>query len=116
MVREYTYVEDIVDGCIKLASHKKNYGEAFNFGSKNILNVIEVIKRIQKILDVKINYKILNIAKNEIPKQYLDWIKVKETIGWEPKTNFEMGIKKTFDWYKNFHSDSLFVKKEARPM
>lgn len=103
MIREYTYVKDIVDGCIKLAQNiEKIKGEAFNFGSKNIFSVIEVIKKIEKILDTKVNYKILNIAKNEIPKQYLDWTKARKALNWKPKHSFEEGIKESFNWYKNF--------------
>ena len=100
MVREYTYIKDIVDGCIKLASHKENWGEAFNFGSKNIFSVLDVVKQAEEALGKKINYKILNIAKNEIPEQYLDWTKAREKLNWQPKTSFEEGIKETLKWYK----------------
>jgi len=104
MTRQYTYVEDIIDGCIKLAHKTKSVeGEAFNFGSKNIFGVLDVIKKIEKILGQKIKYKILNIAKNEIPKQYLDYTKAKKRLDWEPKTSFEKGLIKTFNWYKNFY-------------
>lgn len=103
MTREYTYIKDIVDGCIKLASHKKNFGEAFNFGSKNIFSVINIVKKTEGILRTKINYKILNITKNEIPEQYLDWTKAKEILNWQPETSFEQGIKETYNWYKNFY-------------
>lgn len=103
MIREYTYVKDIADGCIILAEDiSKTRGNAFNFGSRNIFSVIETVKRIGKILDAKINYKILNIAKNEISKQYLDWTKAKRELGWRPKTNFEEGIKESFKWYKKY--------------
>ena len=100
MVREYTYIKDIVGGCIKLASHKENWGEAFNFGSKNIFSVLDVVKQAEEALGKKINYKILNIAKNEIPEQYLDWTKAREKLNWQPKTSFEEGIKETLKWYK----------------
>jgi len=103
MVREYTYVNDIVDGCIKLALNtEKIKGEAFNFGSKNIFSVVEVVKKIEEILGTKVRYKILNTAKNEIPEQYLDWTKAKEVLGWQPKTSFEKGIKQSFNWYKDY--------------
>jgi len=102
MIREYTYVKDIVDGCIKLANKIKSVeGEAFNFGSKNILSVMDVVKNIEKILGQKIKYRILNIAKNEIPKQYLDWTKAKTKLNWMPKMSFENGILETFNWHKN---------------
>lgn len=104
MVREYTYVKDIVEGCVSLAKNINEVkGEAFNFGSNNIFSVVDAVKKIEEILNVKINYKILNIAKNEIPEQYLDWAKVKEKLGWQPKTSFANGIKESFDWYKNFY-------------
>lgn len=103
MVREYVYVKDVVEGCIKLIQNiDKTKGEAFNFGSKNIFSVIDLIKKIEEILGVKVNYKILNIAKNEIPEQYLDWEKIKNTIGWQPETSFKEGIKESFNWYKKF--------------
>ncbi len=101
MIREYTYVKDIVQGCIKLIENKeKVLGQAFNFGSKNIFNVIETVNKIDKALNTNTNYKVLNISKNEIPEQYLDWTKAREVLEWEPKTSFEDGIKETFDWIK----------------
>jgi len=104
MIREYTYIKDIADGCIKLADSKEDtHGHAFNFGSKNIFSVIDVVKKIDQALETKTNYTILNISKNEIPEQYLDWAKAKEKLDWEPKTSFEQGIKETYDWYKNFY-------------
>lgn len=102
MVREYTYIKDIVSGCIKLANHS-NFGQAFNFGSKNVFSVLDVVKKSEIALNKKINYKILNIAKNEIPAQYLDWSKARKKLEWEPKFNFEEGIKETFNWYKYRH-------------
>ena len=104
MIREYIYVDDVANGCIKLAQNINSIkGEAFNFGSKNIFSVIEVIKKIEDILKVKVNYQILNIAKNEIPEQYLDWTKINKTLGWQPEMSFEKGIKESFNWYKNFY-------------
>lgn len=101
MVREYTYVKDIVAGCIALANHKKDFGQAFNFGSKNVLSVLDVIKKSEEALGVKVNYRILNTAKNEIPAQYLDWSKAQQVLGWQPATPLDQGIKETFEWLKN---------------
>ena len=100
MVREYTFVKDIALGCIKLASHKENFGEAFNFGSENVFNVLDIIKKSEEALGMKVHYRILNTAKNEIPAQYLDWTKAKTILSWQPQTSLESGIKETFDWYK----------------
>src|SRR3989344_1507208 len=69
-IRDYLYVKDVVNGYLLLAKNiNKTKGEAFNFGSKETLSVLAVIKLIEKTLKKKINYKILNTAKNEIPYQ-----------------------------------------------
>jgi len=101
MIREYIYVKDSIDGYISLAENiDKTKGEAFNLASKNIMSVTEIVDRICKVLDSPVKVEILDQAKAEIPKQYLDGSKIKNTIGWEPKSVFEEAIKRTFDWYK----------------
>lgn len=103
MIRQYTYIEDIIRGYLKLMKESDNSlsGEVFNFGSQNIFSVDDVIKKIEKILNVKIDYETLNTAKNEIPEQYLNWSKVQKVLGWEPQVSFEEGIKKSFNWYRD---------------
>ncbi|MFA6081572.1 MAG: GDP-mannose 4,6-dehydratase [Patescibacteria group bacterium] len=99
-VRDYLYVKDVVDGYLLLAQNiEKVKGEAFNFGSDDTLKVVEVIKSIEKSLNKKINYKIMNIAKNEIPYQSLDYSKIRKTLGWKPKTNINSTSTKIFNWY-----------------
>jgi len=107
MIREYVYVKDVADGYIKLLekalSERKVLGQAFNFGSNNIFNVLEVLGGIEKALDSEIKYKILNVSKNEIPEQYLDWTKAKKVLHWKPSDDFAQSIHRTYQWYKNFY-------------
>lgn len=101
MVREYVYVKDVAQGYLLLAENiEKVKGESFNFGSGERMDVSEVINRTSNILGLKVDYKILGTAKNEIPAQYLCYDKIKDSLGWEPKFSFEEGIKSTFQWYK----------------
>ncbi len=106
MVREYIYVKDAIDGYIRLAENiDKTNGEAFNIASKNVMSVLELIERISSVLAKKVDYKILNQAKTEIPKQHLDGSKIMNVIGWEAKTNFEEAIKDTYQWYESIFKD-----------
>jgi len=101
MVREYIYVKDSVDGYISLAENIDiTRGKAFNLASSNVMSVTEIVDRISKVLDRPVKMSILNQAKAEICKQYLDGSRIKNLIGWKPETNFEEAIKQTFDWYK----------------
>jgi CDP-glucose 4,6-dehydratase len=101
-VRDYLYVEDVVNGYLLLAENiEKIKGEVFNFGSEETLSVLDIIKLVEKTLNKKIDYKILNIAKNEIPYQSLNYSKIKKTLGWKPKENIKSTAKKIMSWYKN---------------
>jgi len=101
-VREYIYVKDTAEGYISLAENiSKTKGETFNLASKNVMSVIEIVDTIATIMGKTVKMDILNQAKGEIPEQYLDGSKIKNTIGWEPSTDFENAIRETYEWYKH---------------
>jgi len=98
-VRDYLYVKDVVDGYIfLLKKFEKAKGEAFNFSSQDKLTVLELIKAVEKIIDKKIKYKILNNAKNEIPYQHLDDSKIKK-LGWKNNYNLKKSFVEIINWY-----------------
>lgn len=102
MVRDYLYVKDVANGYLLLAEKiEKTKGEAYNFGSKDTLSVIDLIKEIEGAIGKKVPYKILNIAKNEIPYQSLNYDKIKK-LGWKNNETVRTTSKIIFDWYKRF--------------
>lgn len=101
--RDYLYVKDVVDGYIKLAlSVEKHAGEAFNCGSHENVSVLELLDIAEKVLNQKINYTILNQAKNEIPFQSLDYVKIRKTLGWKPESSLTETIPHIYQWYVNY--------------
>lgn len=99
-IRDYLYVKDVVNGCITLLSNIDDiHGEAYNFSSKDNLSVIKVIHKAEKVLNRKINYRILNNAKNEIPYQHLNDSKIR-MLGWKPRYNLDSTLKSIVQWYK----------------
>lgn len=103
-VRDYLYVKDVAEGYVLLAEQiDQTKGQAFNFSSGNNLNVIEIVEKVSEALGQKSNYKILDLQKNEIPFQSLNYEKSKKVLGWEAKYSLEEGIKESYDWYKTFY-------------
>ena len=100
-VRDFIYVGDVVAGYFTLLKNISNiYGEAFNFSSSENISVLDLVKKAGKSLGVKVNYKVLNTAVNEIPYQHLDDSKIRK-LGWENKYSFASTLPKIIDWYKN---------------
>lgn len=99
-VRDYLYVKDVSAGYIFLLKNiAKIKGEAFNFSSNDTLSVLELILLAEKILKTKIDYQILNSAKNEIPYQHLDDKKVKE-LGWKNNYKIKKVLPDIVEWYR----------------
>jgi len=99
-VRDYLYVKDVVDGYLFLLKNfKRHRGEAFNFSSSDTLSVTELIKEAEKILNVRIPYQILNIARNEIPFQHLDDQKIRK-LGWRNGYSLKSSLPPVLKWYK----------------
>lgn len=100
-VRDYLYVKDVARGYLLLAgSIAKIKGEMFNFGSDDTLSVLDLIKLTSRTLRRPIPYRIMNIAINEIPYQSLDYTKIRQALGWQPRYSLTGTLKQIFSWYQ----------------
>jgi UDP-glucose 4-epimerase len=102
--RDFTYVEDIVEGCI-LASEKITNCTPINLGTGHKYQIKEVADMIFKIL----NWKPSRIAFDESKpvgalSRALDNSKANELLGWVPRFSLEDGLIQTIDWYRRAHS------------
>ncbi len=101
-VRDYIYVEDVIDGYLLLAKNiQKIRGEAFNFGSAETLSVLQLINLYEKALRRKIPYKILNKKENEIPYQSLDYSKIRKALNWKPHSNLKTTANRILKYYSS---------------
>lgn len=101
--RDYTYVDDIVDGidrACKYALENKNVYEILNIGNSSPISLKEMINIIAKTLNVEPKIKQLPMQPGDVDRTFADISKAKHLIGYNPKTSFEEGIKKFIKWYK----------------
>lgn len=100
-VRDYIYVKDVVSGYILLLENiSKTAGEAYNFSSQDTFSVLELIRKIEKINNKKIPYKIKNTAVNEIPYQHLNDDKIRR-LGWKNLYSLDTVFPQVLRWYEN---------------
>ena len=101
--RDYTYVDDIVDGIIKSCeytlTHKDVY-EILNLGNSFPISLKEMINIIGKTLGVEPKIKQLPMQPGDVDRTYADISKARKLIGYSPRTSFEEGIRKFVEWYK----------------
>ncbi len=105
-VRDYLYVEDVVDAYLRLALYLDRpgiAGEGFNFSPEHPMTVLELVERIQDLMDCRhIPLDIRNTAVGEIHSQYLDASKARERLHWTPRRTLEDGLRATIAWYRAF--------------
>ena len=96
--RDFTYVDDIVDGTIK-ALKPIGY-EIINLGNNHPHNMLEMISIIEKGLGKKAEIKYMPVQKADATATWADITKAKRLLDWEPKVSLEEGIEKTIQWYR----------------
>ena len=101
--RDYTYIDDIVDGIIKSCNYcinNKDVYEILNIGNSSPTTLKEMIETIGETLGIKPKIKQLPMQPGDVDRTYADVSKAKKLIGYEPKTQFKEGIKNFVEWYK----------------
>ena len=109
-IRDWIYVEDHCEAIWKIEENKV-INEKFNIGGDCELQNIVVTKKILDLLSKSHDLCAISSKDDIHPAPYFrpgqdsrygtDFSKLKEFIGWTPKTDFDSGLKKTLDWYLN---------------
>ena len=100
--RDFLYIDDLVDGIIKILIKEDNLsGEIINLGSGKPTKIKKIIKNIVNLVGSgKPIFGKVRFRKDEINKLYPNLNKAKKLINWAPKTDLNLGLKKTIFFYK----------------
>ena len=101
--RDYTYIDDIVDGILKSMNYlfnNENVYEIFNLGESHVVSLKEMVETIENAIGKKAILDIQPMQPGDVDKTYADISKAKAMIGYDPQTNFSEGIRKFVEWYK----------------
>lgn len=97
--REFLYVEDAAEG-ILLAAEKYNKSDPVNLGSAFEISIKDLVDIIVKETGLMGKISWDTTKPNGQPRRKLDITKAKSEFGFESKTNFQDGLRKTISWYK----------------
>ena len=105
--RDFSYVQDTVDGFLSVIKSEGGLGEVFNFGSNFEISILELAKLIAKQMkeEVEIQTDQIRLRPNnsEVERLWADNSKAKKTFGWGPKyagvEGLSRGLKKTIEWF-----------------
>jgi len=97
-IRDYTYIDDIIDGILKAIDYNKTPYEIINLGGGSPVTLNQMIETIEKVLGKKAEINRLPMQPGDVNKTISDITKAKQLLGYNPKTTFEDGIRKFVQW------------------
>lgn len=96
--RDYTYIDDIVDGICAAIDYNKTGYEIINLGGGEPITLSRMIETIEKTIGKKAIIHQQSMQPGDVDKTVCDWSKAHKLLGYTPKTTFADGIKKFIDW------------------
>jgi UDP-glucuronate 4-epimerase len=102
MKRDFTYINDIVEGII-LALENTNGYQIFNLGNNKPVELEYFIACLEKELGKEAVKNYLEMQAGDVLETFADIEHTKKVLGWEPKTSTEEAIKCFVEWYREYY-------------
>jgi len=96
--RDYTYIDDIVQGIISAINYKDSLYEVFNLGNNQTVSLSEIKSTLEEIFEKKAIIKTLPEQDGDVPITYADITKACKLLNYSPKTTFRQGIINYKNW------------------
>lgn len=115
--RDFTFVDDTVNGFLKVAEADGVHGEEVNLGNDNTIRIGDLVEKIFKIIGktpkVVTDPQRIRPGKSEVMKLWASNEKANRIIGWQPRISFDEGLRLTIEWISAhldlFQSDQYTV-------
>ena len=122
--RDFTYVEDIVEGVMRTMDHTAEPNEdwdamdpdpgtsrapyrIYNIGNQQPVELMRYIEVIEECLGRKAEKNLLPMQPGDVPDTYADTQDLVADVGYRPSTPVEEGVRKFVDWYLDFYDIDL---------
>ncbi|MEM6781420.1 MAG: NAD-dependent epimerase/dehydratase family protein [Pseudomonadota bacterium] len=106
MKRDFTYIDDIVDGIIAALNNRPTEEiphRLFNLGNTRSEELMDFIKIIESTTGKKAEIDFHGMQLGDVPKTYADITESRELLDYNPKTTIEEGIPKFIQWYQEYY-------------
>jgi len=122
--RDFTYIDDIVEGVVRTMDHTAQPNEAwdpanpdpgtsmapyriYNIGNSQPVELMSYIEAIEDRLGKKAEKNLLPLQPGDVPDTWADTTDLVADVDYQPSTPIEVGVKNFVDWYLEFYKDEL---------
>jgi UDP-glucuronate 4-epimerase len=121
MQRDFTYIDDIVEGVIRTSDHtaapdpewdsdkpdpatSKAPYRIYNIGNNNPVELMYLIETLERSLGRTAEKRMLDIQPGDVPATYADVDALVQDVGFAPKTPIETGVRNFVAWYREYYA------------
>ncbi len=118
MVRDFTYVDDIVEGVTRVLDQPPGKGEGvnepdrsasapwriYNIGNSTRVQLMDYIRALEKALGRKATLELLPMQDGDVPATEADVSALESDFGYRPQVAVEEGVKRFVEWYRSYYS------------
>lgn len=110
MLRDFTYIDDIIDGILRILDkghlRKEEVPHAvYNIGNNDPVRLEDFLLILQGELGVEANRVNLPMQPGDVPATYADISAIREDYGFEPKTGLKEGLRIFVQWYRQYYGE-----------
>ncbi len=108
MARDFTYIDDIVDGIMGVLDHPPAEGEhrLFNIGDSRPVGLMDMITTLERALGREAVKRMLPMQPGDVTATFADVSRLNALCGYAPKVKLEAGLPRFVEWYREFYRDS----------
>jgi UDP-glucuronate 4-epimerase len=120
MRRDFTYIDDIVEGVVRVADHipqpspdwsgdhpdpgtSKAPYRIYNIGNNQPVELMQMIEMLERQLGKTAQKNMLPIQPGDVPATYADVDDLMRDVGFRPATPLEEGIARFVEWYRSYY-------------
>ncbi|CAN5372039.1 NAD-dependent epimerase/dehydratase family protein [soil metagenome] len=105
MARDFTYIDDIVDGIVGVLDHPPATGghEIYNIGDNDPVGLMDMITSLETALGREAVKIMRAMQPGDVTATYADITKLKTLMGYEPKVRLSEGLQRFAHWYRAFY-------------
>jgi UDP-glucuronate 4-epimerase len=97
--RDYTYIDDIIQGTMAALDYDGPLYDMFNLGESQTIQLKELISAIENVLGKRAKINELPEQPGDMPRTYADISKARKLLGYNPTTKLSEGLPKFVEWY-----------------
>ena len=117
MVRDFTYVDDIVEGVVRVIDRPATVSDGvnepdrsasapwriFNIGNSHRVSLMDYIQALEKALGKQATLDFLPMQDGDVPATEADVTALESDLGYRPRVKVEEGVQHFVDWYRSYY-------------